>query len=59
MCRDMWRRWLRLAATAVWLVAGYLAFLTDASPLAREVAIFGSATVMLAVFTATRERSDV
>ena len=54
----MWRRWLRLAATAVWLVAGYFAFLTDASPLAREVAIFGSATVMLAVFTATRERSD-
>ena len=55
----MWRRWLWLAATAVWLVAGYFAFVTDANPLAREGAIFGSATVMLAVFYATRERGDV
>ena len=54
----MWRRWLWLAAAAVWLVAGYLAFATTAGPSARDGGIFGAATVMLVVFYATRERGD-
>ena len=55
----MRRRWLWLVVAAAWLVAGYIAFLSDASAITREGALFLSASVMLIAIYATREGRDV